>query len=288
MKVRPCVSVVIVTYESGEYIGSCLNSLSRTASPWLTDIVVVDNASSDDTLQQAKQAAPQAVFVPNDRNAGFGRAMNQGAAEATGEYILLLNPDATVESDAVAELAHFLDHRPQAAACGPKMLNPKGEFDYSSRRGFPTPLNSFAYFTGLERLFPRANVLKGYQRRHIDPNLEIATDSLSGACMMIRRDVFRQVGGFDEDYFLFGDDIDLCWKIREAGHEIWYVPSARVVHVKGASMKKSPRIAQREFYHSMHLFIDKRLRGRYSSLSLALVKTGVVCAELWTKLRGGR
>ncbi len=288
MIARPCVSVIIVTYESGEHIGHCIASLKETAREWLRDIVVVDNASSDGSADLVAQSAPDVTLLRNAENLGFGRAMNQGARAASGEYLLLLNPDCTAEPRAVAELAHFLDHRSTAGACGPQMVDQHGNFQYSSRRGFPTPLNSFAYFSRLDRMFPRSHSLGGYQRRHLDPRFEVETDSLSGACMLIRADLFRSLGGFDEDYFLFGDDIDLCWKIRHAGHEVWYVPSARVVHVKGASMSKHPQVAQREFYRSMHIFIDKRLRGRYSGFSLALVKLGVAAAEGWAKLRGGR
>lgn len=288
MNARPCVSVIIVTYESSEHIGRCIASLRETAGEWLRDIMVVDNASSDGSADLAARMAPAVTLLRNEENVGFGRAMNQGARVASGEYLLLLNPDCTVHPQAVAELAHFLDHRATSGACGPLMTDQQGNFQYSSRRGFPTPLNSFAYFSRLDRIFPRSHSLGGYQRRHLDPRFEVETDSLSGACMLVRASVFRDLGGFDEDYFLFGDDIDLCWKIRHAGHEIWYVPSARVAHVKGASMSKHSQVAQREFYRSMHIFIDKRLRERYSGFSLALVRLGVAAAELWTKLRGGR
>jgi GT2 family glycosyltransferase len=137
----------------------------------------------------------------------------------------------------------------------------------------------------LDRLFPRNRALGGYHRRYLNPDLEVMADSLSGACMLVRKDVFDRVGGFDPDYFLFGDDIDLCWKIREASHEIWYVPSARTVHIKGASMRRAPGRAQREFYHSMRLFVDKRLRARYSAFSIALIKSGVHLAEAWARFR---
>jgi GT2 family glycosyltransferase len=288
MNVRPCVSVVIVTYESAAHIGRCLTSLRDTAAGWLQDVIIIDNASTDGTADLIAREFPDVKLMRNSSNAGFGRAMNQGVRLATGEYLLILNPDCTIKPAAVGELAHFLDHRPQAASSGPMLLSEQGEYQYSSRRGFPTPLNSIGYFLGLDRLFPHSRALGGYLRRYVDPRQEVMTDSLSGACMLVRRDAFEQVGGFDEDYFLFGDDIDLCWKLREAGHEVWYVPSAQVMHVKGASMRKHPRVAQREFYRSMHLFIDKRLRGRYSPISLSIAKVGVIAAELWTKLRGGR
>ena len=288
MNVRPCVSVVIVTYESSAYIGRCLTTLFETAAGWLQDVVVVDNASSDGTADFVAHEFPTVQLIRSESNIGFGPGMNLGARQAMGEYLLILNPACTIKPGSVAELAHFLDHRPQAAACGPMLLSEQGGFQYSSRRGFPTPLNSVGYFFGLDRLFPRNRALGGYHRRYIDPQQEVMIDTLSGACMLVRREAFEKVGGFDEDYFLFGDDIDLCWKLRESGHEVWYVPSSQVIHVKGASMRQHPRLARREFYRSMHLFIDKRLRGRYSPVLLSVVKVGVGIAEFWTKLRGGR
>ena len=278
--------MVIVTFESRREVPSCLESLNSTAPDWVREVIVVDNASSDGTSQFLRSNHKPNILVQiNSENIGFGRAMNQGAASATGEYLLILNPDCTMQPGTVAELAHFLDCRPEAAACGPMICGTKGEFQYCSRRGFPTPLNAVAYIFHLDRLFPRNRTFGGYQMRFLDPRLELVTDSLSGACMMVRRSVFQEVGGFDEDYFLFGEDIDLCWKIRQAGHEVWYTPRAQVRHVKGASMRSAPGRAQREFYHSMRLFVDKRLSSRYSPPSLALIKSGIGLVAWWARAR---
>jgi hypothetical protein len=288
MNARPCVSVLIVTYESRGEIGSCLRALRENAADWLREVILVDNASTDNTATYVQGEFQDVAVRRNAENIGFGRAMNLAAASASGEYLLLLNPDCTVQPGAVEEMADFLDRRQQAGACGPMMTSSNGEFQYVSRRGFPTPLNSVAYILGLDRVFPRSRALGGYHRRHIDPRLEITTDVLSGACMMLKKSIFEAVGGFDKDYFLFGEDIDLCWKIRQARHEIWYLPSAKAVHVKGASMRSAPQMAQREFYHSMRLFVEKRLRSTYSPLSIALIKTGVNLAEAWVRFRHRR
>jgi GT2 family glycosyltransferase len=262
--------------------------LRQDAAGWLREIILMDNASTDDTVAYVQAEFPGVTVCRNAENIGFGRAMNLAAAASSGEYLLMLNPDCTVQPDAVADLADFLDHRQQAGACGPMVTSPNGEFQYVSRRGFPTPLNSVAYILGLDRMFPRSTALGGYHRRHVDPRLEITTEVLSGACMMVRRSIFEAVGGFDKDYFLFGEDIDLCWKIRQAGHEIWYLPSAKAMHVKGASMRSAPRMAQREFYHSMRLFVEKRLQSTYSPTSIVLIKTGVNMAEAWARFRSRR
>ncbi len=237
--------------------------------------MVVDNASVDGTADHIRRSHPWVRLSANTENIGFGPAINQGARQATGEYLLVLNPDTVIRSGAIADLVRFLDHRPEAAACGPRILDLEGHFQYYSRRGFPTPLNSLAYLTGFDKLAPRSRALGGYYRRDLPPELEVATDSLAGCFMLIRRECFEAVGGFDEDYFLFGEDIDLCWKLKGAGHEIWYVPTAVVEHRKGASMRRVRKRARHEFYHSMKLFMDKRLAMRYPRFVLTLAKVGV-------------
>jgi GT2 family glycosyltransferase len=278
MSARLCVSVIIVTYESKPHVAACLDSLYATARDWLADCQIVDNASRDSTVDFVQRNYGWARVIANAENVGYGRAINQAAATATGDYLLILNPDTVLDPHAVENLALFLDYRPQCAASGPKIVSQSGSFRVSARRGFPTPLNALGYLTGMDRLFPRSRALASYCLRGLSPDLEVAADSLSGACMMIRRRSFVDVGGFDEDYFLFGEDIDLCWKLKHSGSEIWYVPSAKLMHVKGASMKSSRQIAKREFYRSMHLFMDKRLSASYPRPVLWLTRLGVSAA----------
>jgi GT2 family glycosyltransferase len=280
------VSVVIVTYESRAHILTCLDALLSTAKDIIFDCTVVDNASGDGGVDAVSQAGPWVHVIRNGENLGFGKAVNIGVRAAVGDYVLIMNPDTVVQPGALHEMASFLDHRPQAAACGPQLLSAAGEFQRSSRRGFPTPLNAFAYFSGLDRLFPRWHALNGYQRRDLPAELETRTDCISGACMLVRRQQFLDVGGFDEEYFLFGEDIDLCWKLKEAGWEIWYVPSAIVRHEKGASMRFASRRAHHEFYRAMNVFMDKRLSGRYPRCLLAAARLGVRAFAVTTRRYG--
>jgi len=252
-----------------------------TAGEWLSDCTVVDNASSDQCAEFVRESYDRVSMIQNDRNVGYGSAVNQAAARAAGEYLLIMNPDLVLRTETVAELTGFLDHRPEAAACGPMLLTPEGKFRFESRRRFPTPWNSIGYFLGLTRLFPSSRLLGDYHSHWLSPDLEITTDSLSGSCMMVRKCAFDQVGGFDEDYFLFGEDIDLCWKLRKAGHEIWYVPSAVVAHIKGASMKHDRSRARYEFYRSMRIFIDKRLTGLYPRPIMWAMRLGVGTAAIF-------
>lgn len=282
MTPRRCVSVITVTYQSRPHIRALLDSVFATAVEWLTDCTVVDNASSDQCAEFVRESFDEVSVLQNERNLGYGSAVNQAAARVTGEYLLILNPDLVLHDGAVAQLAGFLDHRPEAAACGPMLLSPEGRFRFESRRRFPTPWNSVGYFLGLTKLFPGNRRLGDYHSQWLSPDLEITTDSLSGSCMMVRKSAFDQVGGFDEDYFLFGEDIDLCWKLRSTGHEIWYVPSAVVAHVKGASMKHDRSRARHEFYRSMRIFIDKRLTGLYPRPVIWAMRLGVGMATVFS------
>lgn len=192
MPSRNSVSAVIVTYESRPHIDACLNSLKTTAEDWLRECMVVDNASSDGTAEHIRQTHPWVRLSANSENIGFGAAVNQGARQATGDYILVLNPDTVIRPGAVADLVRFLEHRPEAAACGPRILDLDGQFQFYSRRGFPTPLNSLAYLTGIDKLAPRSRALGGYYRRDLPPELEVQTDSLAGCFMLIRRKCSRR------------------------------------------------------------------------------------------------
>jgi len=275
MTERACVSALIVTYESRAHVGACIESLERTAGPWLAGCHIVDNDSTDGTAEMLEAEYPWVDLTRNSSNVGFGRAVNQAAARATGEYLLIVNPDTVIGPRAIEHLVRFMDHRPAAGACGPKIVDFDGEFQYYCRRGFPTPLNSLAYLSGLDRLFPSNRRLGGYYRRDIPNDLEMITDSLAGCFMLVRREAFLRVAGFDEDYFLFGEDIDLCWKLKESGSEVWYVPSAVAEHRKGASMSRARDLARREFYRAMKLFMDKRLTPHYSRFTLTAAKLGV-------------
>jgi GT2 family glycosyltransferase len=282
MNVRPCVTVIIVTYQSSAFIGSCLNSLIQHAADWVARIVVVDNGSTDQ-CEEVVRKFPTVSFQRMEANLGFGQAVNRGAADAATDYLLILNPDTICDAGTVAELAHFLDYRIQAGACGPFIQLPDGRVDRAARRGFPTPISALGYATRLDRLFPHWKFIGRYHCRWLPVDREVTTEALSGCCMLVRRVAFHQVGGFDPDYFLFGEDIDLCWKLREAGWERWYVPAARLIHVKHASMAFASVRAKHEFFRAMDTFVRKRLASRYSPSAIAIIRCGI---KLWSRLTG--
>jgi GT2 family glycosyltransferase len=286
MIARPCVTVVVVTYQSSTEIQECLQSLYETSGEWVSDCRVVDNHSTDNTAEIVTRSFPQATVIRNEENLGFSRAVNQGARDSDTDYLLVLNPDARLTSGSLGELVCFLEHRKAAGACGPMITSPSGEFQSSCRRGFPTPLNALGYYLHLDRLMPKSRIWTGYRSCGASPVDEIRTDVLSGSCFLIRTPVFHEIGGFDEDYFLFGEDIDICCKLRAAGKEVWYVPAARVVHHKGASMAQAAGLAKREFHRAMLIYINKRLSGDYSRFSRTVMKIGVHVHRLLGMLPG--
>jgi GT2 family glycosyltransferase len=272
---RGSVAVVIVNYNVRDLLDQALRSLYETAPTLVGEIWVVDNASTDDSVEFLKRHWPQVNVICNEENRGYGRANNQGILKSSSKYILILNPDTLVQRGALQELVEFMESRPQAGACGPKIVSPEGRFRPECRRGFPTPLAAFSRLFGLSTLFPRSRLFGKYHLTYLEPDYETQVDALSGACMIVRREAADPVGYFDEEYFLYGEDIDWCWRMKRAGWEIWYIPRASIAHVKGASMRRSPGRPDWFFFEAMRVFVRKHLRDRYPPPLLWLLDTGI-------------
>lgn len=268
-----CVTVVVVTYNSSGTIEACLRALRTGSRELVNSIVVVDNASSDDSASRAEEFESTHV-KRNASNFGFSRACNLGAQGAATDYLLFLNPDAQVDPDAIGEMVSFMSAREQAACCGPLIVDERGIPDPACRRGFPTPANALGRLFFLEKLFPSSRVFSSYTLPWLGFETEARVDCVSGACLMIRRSEFERLGGFDESFFLFGEDIDLCKRVAEHKGETWFVPSAKVVHIGGHSMRQANDRAQIEFYRAMRLYMAKHWttlpRWLYSIIQLGI------------------
>lgn len=275
MPERACIAVVVVNYNVRELLDQALRSLYETAEPLISEVWVVDNASTDGSVEFLEANWPQVHILSNRENWGYGRANNQGIAQSKAKYILILNPDTVVQRGALQELVEFMESRTQAGVCGPKIVSPEGRFRPECRRGFPTPLVAFSRLFGLSALLPRSRLFGKYYLTYLDPNYETQVDALSGACMMARREAAEAVGYFDEDYFLYGEDIDWCWRMKQAGWEVWYIPRASITHVKGASMRRSSSRPDWFFFEAMRIFVRKHLRDRYPPPLLWLLDTGI-------------
>lgn len=283
------LSVIVVSYNTRRLLDDCLASLYVAETPpGGMEVIVVDNASSDGSVELVAAKYPQAVLIAEKENRGYSAANNLGAAVARGQYLLYLNSDTVVSAKALAAPLAYLRASPQVGALTVRLIYPNGERDPDNHRGFPTPWNAFCHFTGLSRLFPQSPRFNGYFRSYEDFSQIHSVPVIAGSYMMMPRDLDRRLGGWDETYFFYGEDIDYCYRIGEAGFEIIYYPLVEVLHYKGASSglrKESAEIARppretrlrvaRESVRAMEIFYRKFYRDKYPRLVTALVLMGI-------------
>lgn len=268
------VTVIIVNYNVRPFLDHCLQSVKRASARLRSQIIVVDNASTDDSVTMLKQKYPDVILIENRENVGFGRANNQAIEKATGEIVLILNPDSFVQEDTLDILISALRSTPDAGAVGPKIIKPDGHFEPRSMRGFPTPWAAFSYLAGLSALFPRSRFFSRYLLTYLDPEREQEVDALSGCCIAVRRELLEKLRGFDGDYFMYGEDLDLCYRLKQLGYLILYTPKTRIVHFKGESTRRSDIDHRYHFQQAMRLFVEKHLSGRLSVLNRGIISLG--------------
>ncbi len=252
------VSVVIVSFNVRGFLESLINSLRRSLEGIDSEIIVVDNSSDDDTVEFLKKNFKDVKLIDNHLNIGFGKANNQGVKASSGQYLLLINPDAVVGENTIKEMLAFSNENPDAGATSCKVLNADGTLQKTCRRGFPTPWVAFTKISGLSALFPRTRLFGRYNLTYLNPEEDHEVDAIGGSFMFIPRHVFDEVGGFDEDYFMYGEDIDLCYKIKRAGYKVYYTPRTTAIHFKGESTRRSNINQTYEFYRAMSVFVEKR------------------------------
>jgi GT2 family glycosyltransferase len=231
------VSIIIVTWNSQEFIRNCLDSIFLSQSNLTLEIIVVDNGSSDHTTKIVEEFYPQVNLIQNKKNLGYAKANNQGIEKVRGEYILLLNPDTQVLEDALSWMYEFMEENPKIGALGPKLLNPDKSVQASCGE-FPTFSTLVWEFSGLSRLFPKSKIFGRWKMGYFDFNETREVDQPMGSCLMLRRETLDDVGIFDENFGMFFNDVDLCFAIRKRGWKIYFYPKAKVIHHKGASTKK--------------------------------------------------
>jgi GT2 family glycosyltransferase/lipopolysaccharide/colanic/teichoic acid biosynthesis glycosyltransferase len=269
------LSVVIVNYNVKAFLEQCLIAIDRARGALNIEIFVVDNASVDGSQAMVRKRFPHVKLIENSQNVGFSTANNQGIVKARGEYVLILNPDTLIQEDTLAVLKRHLDENPDVGAVGCKLLNPDGSYQINSRRSFPTPWVAFSRIVGLSKIFPKSRLFGQYNLTYLDPDIESEVDVLSGSLMMLRREALEQVGYFDEEYFMYGEDIDLSYRIKKGGWKVFYTPATQAIHYKGESTKKSEFSAITRFYSTMLIFIRKHFGGRYSLALRVLLTCGI-------------
>ncbi len=273
------VSVSIVNYNAKDYLDRCLTSLYKSINSHSFDVIVIDNASYDGSSDLVKLKFPTVKLIINASNIGFIKANNIGVQNSKGRYVLCLNNDTEVLGDAIDKLIDFMDSNPDAGAAGPKLLNSDGTLQLQCRRGFPTLSNSLFYFSGLNRLFPKSELFGRYLLTYLDDKAASKVDSLCGAAMIVRREVIDKVGLMDESYYMYGDDIDWCFRIKKNGWKVYYLPDAEIVHYggRGGSRRQSYRNIY-EFHRAMAVFYGKH----YAIKGLFLLNWPVY-AGIWLK-----
>ncbi len=269
------LSVIIVNYNVQYFLEQCLHSVFKSGKALDMEVFVVDNQSVDGSVEMVRQKFPQAKLIANNVNVGFSKANNQAIKISKGKYVLLLNPDTVVEDDTLPKVVQFMDEHPDAGGLGVKMLDGQGRFLPESKRGLPTPGVAFSKIFGLSALFPRSKAFGSYHLGYLDANKTHKVHVLSGAFMLLRKEVLEQTGALDEDFFMYGEDIDLSHRIIKAGYNNYYYPDARIIHYKGESTKKSSVNYVLVFYNAMIIFARKHFSQKNARLFSFLINLAV-------------
>ncbi len=261
------LSIIVVNYNAGDYLLACLRSIQRVSKEVDLVTYVVDNASTDDSIEKIKKKNFKIHLKLNEENLGFGRANNQILKEITSGFVLLLNPDTELEEGVLLKMIQFMEENEDVGAATCKILLANGKVDLTAHRGFPTPWASLLYFLGDDSLYHLSK--KDMSQPH-------EVDAISGAFFLARTEVLKKVKYFDEDYFMYAEDIDLCYKIKQAGFKVMYIPSVKILHHKGVSsgLKKQTqevssanfetrRRSLNAFYSTMKIFYKKHYAEKY-------------------------
>jgi GT2 family glycosyltransferase len=251
------LSVIIVNYNVRHFLEQCLHSVLKASAGLETEVFVVDNASVDGSCHMVREKFPSVYLIENKKNEGFSVANNQAIRKSSGEYILLLNPDTVVEEDTFMKTTGFMDTHPDAGALGVKMIDGKGKFLPESKRSLPTPWIAFYKIFGLAALFPRSKTFGKYHLTYYDENETRPVEVLCGAFMMLRRQTIDNAGLLDESFFMYGEDIDLSYRIIQQGYKNYYFPGTTIIHYKGESTKKNSFNYVKVFYSAMNIFALK-------------------------------
>lgn len=260
------LSIIIVNYNVKHFVEQCLHSVLKACKNNKTEIFLVDNNSVDGSVVFIKQKFPQVKFVENKINLGFSAANNQAIRMASGKYILLLNPDTVVQEDTFEKTIDFMNRHPEVGGLGIKMFDGKGNFLPESKRGLPTPAVAFYKIFGLSKLFPKSKKFGQYHLTYLDKNKNHEVDVLSGAFMLLRKEVLDKVGLLDETFFMYGEDIDLSYRITLTGYKNYYFADSSIIHYKGESTKKSSINYVLVFYKAMAIFAKKHFTGGRAQL----------------------
>ena len=291
------LSIIIVSYNTSDFLKGCLGSIKATSKGFTYEIIVVDNASSDNSLEMLKMEFPEVILIKNQENIGFSKANNMGVGKSKGRYVLFLNPDTVVYKESLLDMIKFMDRHKEAGAATCKLLMQDGILDDASHRGFPNPWNSFSYFLGLSKLFPKSKLFGGYNLGFLDLSNTHEIDACAGAFIIVRRLAGEQIEWWDEDYFFYGEDLEFCFRLKEIGWKIYFVPSVSALHYKGVSggiKENSKKITTASVetkkrstdwrFNAMKIFYRKHYQNKYPFILNRLIILGMNLKH-WISLR---
>jgi GT2 family glycosyltransferase len=275
------LSVLVLNYNTRDHLRTCLVSLFAEDStrfsggPISTEVIVVDNASTDGSADMVAAEFPEVTLIRSPRNGGFAYGNNQALSRARGAAVLLLNPDTVMPRGGLPRFLERLSAHPEAGIIGPKLLEPNGSMHLACRRSFPTPAIAFYRLSGLSRLFPRSPRFGRYNLTFVDPDVPLEVDSVCGACLLVRRAVIDRIGLLDERFFMYGEALDWCLRTRAAGWTVRYEPDIVVQHQHGAASRKRALRTTFHFFRAMDLFYDKHYVQLYHPLLTGVIRTGI-------------
>lgn len=281
------LSVIIVNYNVKYFLEQALQSVRKAAETVATEVFVVDNNSVDDSVEMLREQFPEVKLIANKKNVGFSVANNQAIEQAQGEYVLLLNPDTVVREDTFQKTVEFMDAHPQAGALGVQMIDGKGKFLPESKRGFPSPEVAFYKAFGINRFFPQSRRFNRYYMGHLPKEETHEVEVLSGAFMLLRRSVLQEIGLLDETFFMYGEDIDLSYRVIKGGYKNYYFADTCIIHYKGESTKKGSLNYVRTFYKAMIIFARKHFQGRSANLLVLMLYVAIYLRAGLTLLSNG-
>ena len=271
------LSIIIVNYKVKDLLRKCLETIFNFQKELSFEVMVIDNNSEDQSTRMLKEEFAQVKLLENKRNLGFSAACNQGIERSRGRYVLFLNPDTEFTSGGISKMVEFMDAHPQVGICGPKMTDPQGRVHFSCR-SFPSYLTAISSSQSiLNRLFPRNPLSRKYLLKDQNRSQEREVDWVSGSCLLTKRDVFEKIGPLDETFFMYVEDIDFCYRAKDANFSVYYFPDVVVIHHIGKSTRKKKLLMQTEHHRSMYHFYRKHHHPN-------VILKGIVFISIWIRL----
>ncbi|MGE5293534.1 MAG: glycosyltransferase family 2 protein [Solirubrobacterales bacterium] len=280
MENKSSLAIIIISFNVCKLLKECLESIYRETTRTRFEIWVIDNLSRDDSVRMLKESFPGVHLIENQENLGFTRANNQAIAKCQSDLVLLLNPDTLIQDGALDKMVQFMDEHPDVGVSGCRVLNPDGSLQLACRRSIPSPKVAFYRLSGLSRLFPNSKVMAKYNLTYLDPDKPHEVDAVSGAFLLIRKQVVDRIGMLDETFWIFGEDIDWCIRAKKAGWKVMYYPDARILHYKGIGCGTNSRKTSYEFYRAMYLFHRKHFAKDCSPITNGLIYIGIFAKAL--------